>query len=141
MMLSCEQRQQLIMAAINSLENSHPSNPPNLRFGSAVLTRTNNVYASSAFWSDSLALALHAEQAAIAHAAAHGERELVAVACVSTEDAKGESFCHPCGLCKQLMYESFRSSKLDLEVIMASLQKKYIVRRISELSLYPWPAT
>jgi cytidine deaminase len=131
---------ELIRAAIHALDNSHPSNPPNLRFGAAVLAETGTVYASSAFWSDTLSLALHAEHAAIAHAGAHGERRLLAIACVSTEDIEGNRICHPCGLCKQLIYESFRSSHIDTDVVMASLRGTYIAEKISKISPYPWPA-
>jgi cytidine deaminase len=139
MTLSADEHRELIQQAVRALDNSNPSNPPNLRFGAAVLTQKGAVYSSSAFWSDTLSLALHAEHAAIAHAAAHGERDLVAVACVSTEDAQGERLCHPCGICKQLLYESFRSSRIDLEVIMASLSGRFIVKHISEITPYPWP--
>ncbi len=129
----------LIDAAIRALENSHPSNPANLRFGAAVLTDKRSIYASSAFWSDTLCLALHAEQAAIAHSAAHGERGIVAVACVSTEDADGEQKCQPCGVCKQLLYESFRDSGIDITVVMSNLKRQYLVESISRLCPYPWP--
>jgi cytidine deaminase len=130
---------ELIQSAIRALDNSHPSNPANLRFGAAVLTGNQSVYASSAFWSDTLTLALHAEQAAIAHAAAHGARDIVAIACVSTEDPQGERFCHPCGICKQLIYESSRGSQIDTLVIMANLNCNYTTETISKLCPYPWP--
>ena len=111
----------------------------NLRFGASVMTLKGSVYSSSAYWSDTLTLALHAEQAALAHAASHGERDIVAVCCVSTEDDKGEIFCHPCGLCKQLLYESSRDSSIDIEVVMANLKGGYLNKRISEMILFPWP--
>ena len=59
----------LISAAIAALEGSHPANPPNLKFGAAVLTESGAIYSSSAFWSVTLALALHGEQAALAPSA------------------------------------------------------------------------
>lgn len=130
----------LIHEAMLATERSNPANPPNLRFGAAVLTASAAVYSASAFWSDTLSLALHAEQAALAHAAAHNDRQVVAIACVSTEDESGESWCHPCGICKQLLYESSRSSGIDIVVLMSNRKGKFIARKISELSPFPWPA-
>lgn len=129
----------LILEAISSLDNSHKMNPSNLRFGAAVLTDKGGIYKSSAFWSYTSTLTLHAEQAAIAHAAAHGDKNIVAIVCVSTEDEKGEKFCHPCGICKQLIYESYLDSGIDIDVVMANLKGEYIVKKISEIITYPWP--
>lgn len=130
----------LIGEAIRAIDGSHSSNPKNLRFGSAVQTSSGNIFASSAFWSDTLTLALHAEHAALAHAAAHNDPDIVAIACVSTEDENGESFCHPCGICKQLIYENSLDSGIDIHVFMANLKGKFITKRISELVQFPWPA-
>jgi cytidine deaminase len=139
MQISDVETQRLIKAAISSLDASHIKNPKNLRFGAAVLTEEGNIYVSSAFWSDTLTLALHAEQAALAHAAAHDHRRIVAVCCVSTEDEKGEKLCHPCGMCKQLLYENWQDSGIDLQVVMANRNGGYLARRISEMTLFPWP--
>jgi cytidine deaminase len=129
----------LIREAMLATERSHPANPANLRFGAAVLASSGAVYSSSAYWSDTLSLALHAEQAALAHAAAHNDRHIVAIACVSTEDESGETWWHPCGICKQLLYESSQSSGIDIVVLMANQKGKFITRTISELTPFPWP--
>ena len=138
--MSMFQPNSLIAEAIAALDRSHPSNPPHLRFGAAVSTSRGTIYSASAFWSDTLTLALHAEHAAVAHAAAHGERDIRAIACVSTEDPVGEGICHPCGLCKQILYESSRGSGIDLEVYMASRNGTFVLKRISELAPFPWPS-
>ena len=129
----------LIGEAIRAINGSHPDNPGNRRFGSALQTSSGNVFSSSAFWSDTLSLTLHAEHAALAHAAAHNDRQAVAIACVSTEDEHGEAYCHPCGICKQLIYENSLSSGIDILVVMANLKGKFTVRYISELVPFPWP--
>jgi cytidine deaminase len=131
----------LIDEAIRAIDRSHPSNPPNLRFGAALKTVSGNVFSSSAFWSSTLTLALHAEHATLAHAAAHNDRSVVAIACVSTEDPKGDAFCHPCGICKQLIYENSLSSGIDILVLMANLKGGFISKRVSELDLFPWPSS
>ncbi len=137
---SDDTHRELVKAAIAALDRSHPANPPDRKFGAALITKAGNVYVSSAYWSETLALALHAEQAALAHAAAHGEREVVALATVSTEDEDGTQLCHPCGICKQLMYESWSDSGIDIEVVMAARNGDYLVKPISEMTPYPWPA-
>ena len=129
----------LIGEAVRAIEGSHSSNPKNLLFGSAVQTSSGNVFASSAFWSDTLTLVLHAEHAALAHAAAHNDRDVVAIACVSTEDESGNDFCHPCGICKQLIYENSLYSGIDVHVFMANLKGEFMTKRISELVQFPWP--
>jgi cytidine deaminase len=121
-----------------ALDAFHPNQPKNLRF----MPRSDyggNSYSASVFWSATSSLTVHAEHAALAHAAAHGERGIVAIACVSTEDEQGEKICHPCGLCKQVIYESSMDSGIDVEVIMASLSGHFVVKNISEIVSYPWP--
>lgn len=134
-----EDYQKLINEAIRALDNANEKQPEHLRFGAAVLSKQGNIYSSGNYWSDTAFLVLHAEQAALAHAASHGERDILAIACVSTEDEKKEKFCHPCGVCKQLIYESSRDSKIDVEVVMANLKGEYIAKKISEIISYPWP--
>lgn len=129
----------LIREAIAALSNAHPANPANLRFGAAVLSTSGKVFSASAFWSDTLSLVIHAEHAALVHAAANGEHTISAVACVSTEDANQKKHCHPCGICKQLLYENSRRSGRDIAVYMANLDGEYVSKKISELVPFPWP--
>jgi len=129
----------LIKAAIGALDLSHPRNPPNLRFGAAALALSGEIYVASAFWSDTLSLAIHAEHAALIHAAMHGDLVVQAVACVSTEDPEGREYCHPCGLCLQVIYENSRESRRDVSIFMANLKGDWIEKKISELVLFPWP--
>ncbi len=138
--LTAADRESLVHAAIEALGHSHPLQPGNLCFGAAVLTVAGHIYSAAVFWSATGTLSLHAEHAALAHAASHGEREVRAVACVSTEDPSGLAFCHPCGVCKQLIYESASISHHDIEVLMANRHGAHHMRHISELSPFPWPS-
>jgi len=137
--ISNDRRGELVRAAIEALATANAVQPANLRFGAAVLTQSGNVYTSSVFWSATSTLLLHAEHAALAHAASHGERDVVAVACVSTEDPDGRRYCHPCGICRQLIYESAQASKIDVEVLMGNMRGEHVSKRVSELVPYPWP--
>ena len=121
----------LIQEAIKALNNAYIPDPKGWRFGSAILTTQGNIYSSGQYYSDTFSLTLHAEQAALAHAAAHGEHNIVAIASVGTDEP--EKFCHPCGMCKQLIYESSRKSKHDINVVMANIKRGCVIKKISEL--------
>ena len=54
-------------------------------YAAAVLTKSGNVYAAAQYFSDTYSLTLHGEQCALVHAAAHGEGEITAMACLSNE--------------------------------------------------------
>jgi cytidine deaminase len=139
-MAEADPNRSLLDEAIVALATSHPNQPENLRFGAAVRTRGGQVYSASVFWSASAQLTIHAEHAALCHAAARGEREIVAVACVSTEDPEGKALCHPCGLCRQVLYESSMVSGIDIDVVMGSRSGDFLVKKLSELCPYPWPS-
>lgn len=129
----------LVDAAIKALGNAYVPTSDSMRFASAVLTKKGHIYSSGQYFSDTYSLTLHAEQAALAHASAHGEHEIVAIASVGTEDPKGEKYCHPCGFCKQLLYEKYLRQGSDIDIIMANKRGEHIVKKISELVPYPWP--
>lgn len=131
--------QKLVTEAIEALDHAYIPDPKGWRFGSAVLTKKGNIYSSGQYYSDTYSLTLHAEQAALAHAAAHGEHDVVAIAAVSTEDPKGKVYCNPCGMCKQLIYEHAKRSGHDIDVVMANRSGEYIIKKISELLSFPWP--
>lgn len=92
---------------------------------------------------------LHAEQTALAHAAVHGEPNIVAIAVVGRGEAvlpvstievkEGKGFAYPCGICRQLIWENALRSGHKVEVIMANLDGKYIVKGIESLVPNPWP--
>ncbi len=130
--------QKLVAEAIEALERAYIPDPKGWRFGSAVLTAKGNIYSSGQYYSDTYSLTLHAEQAAIAHASAHGEHDIIAIASVGTD--KPNEFCHPCGICKQLIWEKSLRFKRDIDVVMANTKGNYIVKKTSKLVPYPWPA-
>lgn len=131
--------QNLIAEAIQALENAYIPNWSTKRFAAAVLTDKGNIYSSGSYFSDTFTLTLHGEQAALAHAAAHGEHTIVAIASVSNEELPAGKYCHPCGICKQLLYEKWLHTKVDIDVVMANKTGKFIVKKISKLVPYPWP--
>lgn len=130
----------LVTEAIKALDNFYGGDTnTKYIYGSAVLTDSGNIYAASNYSSATASLTLHAEQAALSHAAAHKDARILAIAMVGKEDPKGEKICHPCGICKQLIWENSMKSGIPIEVVMANLKGKYIVKKIKELVPHPWP--
>lgn len=112
------------------------------RFGAALITKKGNIYSAGQYFSDTLSLTLHAEQAAIAHAAAHGEYEIAAITCIGNEAAYQLSGgkIYPCHLCKQLLWESCLRSGVNTEIFIVDASDAIIERlHIHEIMNAPWP--
>lgn len=92
----------------------------------AVLTSQGNIYTGASYGSDTYTLTMHSEAVALAHAAQHGEREIIAIT--------GPN-CH---ICKQLIWESSLHSGIEILIIIKEDNK---IKRIpiSQLMPYPWP--
>jgi len=132
--------QKLVKEAINALDSFYGGDPASKYiYASAVLTDKGNIYTASNYVSDTASLTLHAEQAALAHAAAHKDTKIIAIAMVGKEDPEGDKLCHPCGICKQLIWENSMKSGIPIKVVMANIKGKFIVKDIKELVPYPWP--
>ena len=134
--------QKLIQAAIEGIRNAFTgtNKPEDMRFGAAVLTQKGNIYSSGQYYSDTYSLTLHAEQAALAHAAAHGEYDIVTIAVTGNEAAGGDDSIYPCHMCKQLLWESYLRSKQNTEIILANEQGNVLERlKLLDIINYPWP--
>lgn len=122
--LSQDQCKQLLKRADDALSNTYPK--PNEGYSVALLTKKGNIYEGVSYKSDTHTLTMHSEATALANAAIHGEKDIVAIT--------GPN-CH---ICKQLIYESSLNSGIDtLIIIRESDNVKQIP--ISELMPYPWP--
>ncbi len=134
---------ELRKAAIEGMENAftETNKPEDRRFGASVLTKKGNIYSSGAYFSDTYSLTLHAEQAVLAHAAAHGEYDIVAIAITGNEPVKPGDSIYPCHMCKQLLWESSLRSKQNTEILLLD-EKGTIVERLKLFDIinYPWPA-
>ena len=90
------------------------------------MTKAGNIYTGVFYLSDTETLPMHSEVTALAHAAIHGEKDIVAIT--------GPN-CH---ICKQLIYESGLHSGIDIVVVIEEdNQIKQIP--ISKMMPYPWP--
>ncbi len=135
-----QKHNQLVAAALKALEVAVVRVPQNHRYGAAVLTTKGSIFAGGNYFSSTFSLSVHAETAALIHAAAHGEPYIEAISIVSTEDPDGIQFCRPCGSCRQLIFENGRLSGFAVEVLMCSRAGKYERRPINELMPFPWPS-
>ncbi len=114
----------LLKEAKEAMINTFPKS--GVGYSAALLTGKGNVYAGVSYVSDTHVLTMHAEAVALAHAALHGEKDVVAMT--------GPG-CH---ICKQLVYESGLRSGIDVVWIHRENEKIEQIRN-SDLMLYPWP--
>ncbi len=108
-------------------------------YTAAVLSDKGNIYPGISYFSDTYSLTLHGEQAALSHAASHGEEKILAIAVASTEDKKSGEFTNPCHMCKQLLYESQRRSNIPMTVILTNKHGETKEIKLDDMLSYPWP--
>lgn len=116
---------EMFRIADEALENCYAE--PKDCFSVAVLTVSGNIYPGVSYVSDTYTLTMHCETVALAHAAVHGEKEVIAIT--------GPN-CH---MCKQLIYESGLHSGVDVVVVM-KVRNRFRKIPISQMMPYPWPA-
>jgi len=122
--LTEEECKKLIKFGDDAMANTYPESGKG--YAVALMTKVGNVYAGVSYLSDTETLTMHSEATALAHAAIHGEKDIVAIT--------GPN-CH---ICKQLIYESSLRSGIDVVVVIEEDdQIKQIP--ISKLMPYPWP--
>lgn len=132
-------KEELINEAKKALDNRYPKNAP-FAYSAAVLTDQGNIYSASNYGSKTASLTLHAEQSALAHAAAHGEGAIEVIAIASTEELEKGQFTPPCHMCKQLLWESHLESKLPMLIILTNQNGETKEIQLSEMMPFPWPA-
>ena len=122
--LTQEQCEELLTRGDKALVNTYPTSGKG--YAVALLTKGGNIYEGVSYGSDTYTLTMHSEATALANAAIHGEKDILAIT--------GPN-CH---ICKQLIYESSLNSGIDvLVIIREGGEIKQIP--ISELMPYPWP--
>lgn len=114
----------MLRRASEAMANTYPD--ANKGYAVCVLTKAGNIYEGVSYNSDTQTLTMHSEATALANAAIHGEKDIIAIT--------GPN-CH---ICKQLIWESSLRSGINIQVIMASNDGIKIVP-ISDQMPYPWP--
>lgn len=111
--ISEQQKAKLVGEAKKALKNVFPKGWPS-SYSDAVQTKAGKIYSVASYVSDTYSLTLHGEQSVLAHAAAHSESEIVAIAITSTEKLEKGEFTPPCHMCKQILHESSLHSGLKM---------------------------
>lgn len=114
----------MLSLAKESLVNTYPKSGDG--YAVTLLTKQGNIYPGISYESDTATLTMHSETTALANAAIHGEKDIIAIT--------GPN-CH---ICKQLIYESSLRSGIDTVVIVEEGSKIKQIP-ISKLMPYPWP--
>ena len=107
------------------------------KYGAAVLSINNEIYYGFNIFSSTHSLSLHAEQCAIVNAKINNDYLIKAIA-ISSDDAS--TLPLPCGICRQLLYENSRYSKIDILVIICNTSHVKKTYYLSELLPFPWPS-
>jgi cytidine deaminase len=115
--------EEMLRKAEETRPNSYPL--PN-KVAAVVLTTHGNMYEGVSYHTEIMSLTMHAEATALAHAAIHGEKEIIAIT--------GPN-CHAC---KQLIGESSVNSGIATVVIMREGERILEVP-ISAMMQYGWP--
>ena len=137
-MITTEQKNKMIEEVRKALLNPYPKDLKTV-YAAAVLTDKGNIYSSAQYFSDTLSLTLHCEQGALAHASIHGEGNIVAIITATNLELKKGEFAWSCNMCKQLLYESQRRSKIPMVVMSINNHNELKEVPLNEMISYPWP--
>jgi len=94
----------LIEKAMTAMKNSY-SPYSGFCVGAAVLTENGNIYTGCNIENASYSETVCAERTAFLSAVKDGEKLFEAIAIVGGKNGSVESFCTPCGACRQVMAE------------------------------------
>lgn len=114
----------LLAKAHSALKQCYPKSGEG--YAVALLTSKGTIYMGASYGSETATLTMHSEAVALAHAAQHGETEVIAIT--------GPN-CH---ICKQLIWESSLRSGIEIQIIMKENDRLQRIP-ISNVMPYPWP--
>ena len=98
--------------------------------GAALLTEDGKIYTGCNIENAAFGPSNCAERTAFFKAISEGERKFSAIAIVGGPGGKTESYCTPCGVCRQVMAEF---CKPDFKIIMAKNPDDFKIRTLGEL--------
>lgn len=104
----------------------------NFSVGAALLTKSGKIYTGCNIESVSYTPTTCAERVAVLKAVSEGEREfemLAVIGGLSNGEKKTEQTAGPCGVCRQMIYEFGK----DTKIIVADSEDDYYIKSISEL--------
>ena len=123
-------RGRLIRAAADGLKNAYAPYS-GFRVSAAVLCGSGEIYTGVNVENASYPAGICAERNAIFHAAACGERKIIAIVIIGGRNGEVTEYCPPCGVCRQVMRE-FCDPK-ECRVITAVSETEYREYTLEEL--------
>lgn len=94
----------LIAKAVEAMENAYAPYS-SFKVGAALLSKSGRVFTGCNIENASYSPTCCAERTAFFKAVSEGEKEFTAIAVVGGKDEEINSFCSPCGVCRQVMSE------------------------------------
>ena len=123
-------RENLIRSALAVQANSYAPYS-NFNVAAAVLCDSGKIYTGVNVENAAYSPGVCAERNAICHAAAEGERRIIAIAIVGGLHGANADYCPPCGICRQVMREF--AVPENFLIIMAKTPSDYVEKTLAEL--------
>ncbi len=95
---------QLLEKAMEAMEKSY-SPYSDFKVGAALLSKSGRIFTGCNIENVAYSPTVCAERTAFFKAVSEGEKEFSAIAIVGGKDGVIDSFCSPCGVCRQVMSE------------------------------------
>lgn len=125
---------ELYRAALEAREHSY-SPYSGFAVGAALLTQSGRIYRGANIENAGYSGTVCAERTAVFKAVSEGEREFTAIAVAGGKaGAPPESFCAPCGVCRQVLTEF-----CDGDFIIYFVKSESEVEKHSLRELFPFP--
>ncbi|MGN0729460.1 MAG: cytidine deaminase [Treponema sp.] len=119
----------LIKKAMEMLEFSYAPYS-NFHVGAALLADDGKIYTGCNIENSAYGPSNCAERTAVFKAVSEGCRKFRAIAIVGGKNGKPESFCSPCGVCRQVLAEFCDK---EFKVVMAKSPDEYRVMTLGQL--------
>lgn len=121
---------ELIQAAMDSLKYSYAPYS-NFKVAAALKTKKGIIYTGCNIENAAYTPSNCAERTAFFKAISEGEREFAAIAIVGGNQGEIQSYCPPCGVCRQVMVE-FCHPK-EFQIVLAKSIEDYKIVTLEEL--------
>lgn len=121
---------ELIQAAMDSLKYSYAPYS-NFKVAAALKTKKGIIYTGCNIENAAYTPSNCAERTAFFKAISEGEREFAAIAIVGGNRGEIQSYCPPCGVCRQVMVE-FCHPK-EFQIVLAKSIEDYKIVTLEEL--------
>ena len=129
-MISSENIQKMLGMARQTLSLAYA---PYSRFqvAAALLCKDGTIYTGCNVENASYPAGICAERTAVSKAVSEGKREFSAILILGGNEGRAETFCPPCGICRQVLREF--ADPNEFQVILAKETREYRVMTLEEL--------